>query len=503
MEQALHRRNPGATRRGPGRTASTEALARGGGAQRASLAEVLTGDARGRRDGHRARAGGRSRPALHATTSRPSWCRSDLIERTPINFARQHSVLPIGREGIARDRGGGQPARPYPARRPAGPARRAGEGAGRSCSMTIERAINRVYERKDENALADSSKRSGRRGAAGPDRHDRRSAGHPLGATTLFYNAVRDRASDIHIEPTDKDVVVRYRIDGELYPVKHAHKGFLPSIVARVKIEAGLNIAEKRLPQDGRITIKIQGKLSRHARVHGAHRQGGERIVMRLLDKEHILLDLADLGFATHQLRARWSDLIHAARTASSWSPAPPAPARRPRSTRASTGSTQPTSTSSPSRTRSSTSSRASARCRCSAKIGLTFASGAARLPRARTPDVIMVGEIRDRETARDRHPRLAHRPPGAHHAPHQRRRRRASPRLVDMGVAAVPASRRRWWRCSAQRLVRRLCCELPRALLAERRGSSRRWASTRATSRSPPGGRYRLRPLTRSRRRR
>src|SRR5690606_28464208 len=118
----------------------------------------------------------------------------------------------------------------------------------------------------------------------------------------LFYTAVRERASDIHIEPTDKEVVVRYRIDGKLFPKKSAHRGFLRSIASRVKIEAGLNIAEQRLPQDGRITKKIAGKLV-DIRVSTIPTAKGERIVMRLLDKEQVLHDLPVLGFDEDQLR--------------------------------------------------------------------------------------------------------------------------------------------------------------------------------------------------------
>ena len=76
----------------------------------------------------------------------------------------------------------------------------------------------------------------------------------------LFAQAVRERASDIHIEPEEREVIVRYRIDGELYVAKRASKQFMAPIVARVKIMASLNIAEKRLPQDGRITLKIAGR---------------------------------------------------------------------------------------------------------------------------------------------------------------------------------------------------------------------------------------------------
>ena len=65
----------------------------------------------------------------------------------------------------------------------------------------------------------------------------------------LFHQAVKERASDIHIEPEEKEVIVRYRIDGNLYVAKRASRQFMSSVVARVKIMAGLNIAEKRLPQ--------------------------------------------------------------------------------------------------------------------------------------------------------------------------------------------------------------------------------------------------------------
>ena len=83
----------------------------------------------------------------------------------------------------------------------------------------------------------------------------------------LFTQAVKERASDIHIEPEEKEVLVRYRIDGELYVARRASRQFMSSIVARVKIMAGLNIAEKRLPQDGRISLKIAGRSDRHPRL--------------------------------------------------------------------------------------------------------------------------------------------------------------------------------------------------------------------------------------------
>jgi general secretion pathway protein E len=115
---------------------------------------------------------------------------------------------------------------------------------------------------------------------------------------SLFLQAMKERASDIHIEPEEKEVIVRYRIDGELYVARRAARNFMNSIVSRVKIESALNIAEKRLPQDGRITKKIAGK-SFDIRVSTIPTSRGyERIVMRLLNKSSVLLDLPDLGFS-------------------------------------------------------------------------------------------------------------------------------------------------------------------------------------------------------------
>ena len=113
---------------------------------------------------------------------------------------------------------------------------------------------------------------------------------------SVIFHAVRSKASDIHFEPREKDMVVRYRIDNVLEEYKKAPRTFINSIVARVKIMAGLNIAEKRLPQDGRIRRKIAGK-DIDMRVATVPTAFGERITVRLLDKSSVVLDLADLGF--------------------------------------------------------------------------------------------------------------------------------------------------------------------------------------------------------------
>src|SRR4029453_5132125 len=123
--------------------------------------------------------------------------------------------------------------------------------------------------------------------------------------TSLLFNGVKERASDIHIEPGEKEVIVRYRIDGVLYEKRHAARQFLPAIIARVKIMAGLNIAEKRLPQDGRIRRKIAGKDIDMRVATAPTVKGGERITIRLLDRQNVLHDLADLGFGDDPLVQR------------------------------------------------------------------------------------------------------------------------------------------------------------------------------------------------------
>ncbi len=112
----------------------------------------------------------------------------------------------------------------------------------------------------------------------------------------LITQAVNDRASDIHIEPGERTLRVRYRVDGVLHEVMSPPKSVQAGITSRLKIMADINIAERRIPQDGRISLTVQGKQVdiRVATLPTVH---GEKIVMRLLDKSSVLLRLQDLGF--------------------------------------------------------------------------------------------------------------------------------------------------------------------------------------------------------------
>ena len=108
--------------------------------------------------------------------------------------------------------------------------------------------------------------------------------------------AVTDRASDIHVEPTEHDLRIRYRVDGVLHEVMHAPKQIQAGVISRLKVMAEINIAERRVPQDGRISVKVNGK-SVDLRVATLPTVYGEKVVMRILDKGQALLTLDDQGF--------------------------------------------------------------------------------------------------------------------------------------------------------------------------------------------------------------
>ena len=118
----------------------------------------------------------------------------------------------------------------------------------------------------------------------------------------LITNALEMRASDIHIEPFENRLIVRYRIDGVLHEVESPPKRLSAAVISRVKIMANLDIAERRLPQDGRIRLRIQGKEI-DLRVSTLPTMHGESVVMRILDKGHVALDFRKLGFEEDTLK--------------------------------------------------------------------------------------------------------------------------------------------------------------------------------------------------------
>jgi general secretion pathway protein E len=262
----------------------------------------------------------------------------------------------------------------------------------------IEDAINRVYEREAGGGELETDDTTAVDEEAASDILDSDDEAPVIRwVNSLFLQAMKERASDIHIEPEEKEVVVRYRIDGELYVARRAPRAFMSSIVSRIKIESALNIAEKRLPQDGRITKKIAGK-SFDIRVSTIPTSRAyERIVMRLLNKSSVLLDLPDLGFSPRDY-ALMDGLIH-----------------RPDGIILVTGPTGSGKTTTLyaclNRINKENINILTAedpveyelprihQVHVQPKIGLTFAS-ALRAFLRQDPDVVMVGEIRDKETA-------------------------------------------------------------------------------------------------------
>ncbi|MFZ0492134.1 MAG: ATPase, T2SS/T4P/T4SS family [Acidimicrobiia bacterium] len=117
----------------------------------------------------------------------------------------------------------------------------------------------------------------------------------------LITRASADRASDIHIEPTERDLRVRFRIDGVLHEIMRTPRSITNAVVSRLKIMADVDIAERRRPQDGRINLRVGGRQL-DLRVSTLPTIYGEKVVMRLLDTSTALLELEDLGFSSHTL---------------------------------------------------------------------------------------------------------------------------------------------------------------------------------------------------------
>ncbi|MCC7042213.1 MAG: type II secretion system ATPase GspE [Burkholderiales bacterium] len=118
----------------------------------------------------------------------------------------------------------------------------------------------------------------------------------------IITNALEARASDIHVEPFENRLVVRYRIDGVLHDVESPPKRLAAAVISRIKIMANLDIAERRLPQDGRIRLRVQGKEI-DLRVSTVPTMHGESVVMRILDKGGVALDFHKLGFMEDTLK--------------------------------------------------------------------------------------------------------------------------------------------------------------------------------------------------------
>ena len=213
----------------------------------------------------------------------------------------------------------------------------------------------------------------------------------------IIYDAVRDGASDIHVEPDENILRVRYRVDGVLYEKLRPPHRMLPAIVSRVKIMAGLDIAERRLPQDGGIHVMMDGRPIdlRVSTLAGRH---GEKIVIRIIDNRSVMVNLEKLGFAYEMLKQ--------------WRKACEAPNGIVLVT-GPTGSGKSTTLYSVLRELNRDNVNICTiedpvefnlpginQFQVNERIGFTFAAALRSLLR-QDPDILMVGEIRDGETAR------------------------------------------------------------------------------------------------------
>jgi general secretion pathway protein E len=269
---------------------------------------------------------------------------------------------------------------------------------------------------------------------------------------SLLFQAVKDRASDIHIEPFERELLVRFRIDGILYDVITPPKRFQPVITSRVKIMAGLNIAEKRLPQDGRIRIRLAGK-DVDIRVSTVPTAFGERVVMRLLDRTTTVLMLEELGLvgAKHEavnklIRQSHGILLVTGPTGSGKTTTLYACLSKINTTDKNIITIEDPI---------EYQLHGVGQIQVSPKIELTFASGLRSILR-QDPDVIMVGEIRDLETAE-----IAIQAALTGHLVfstlHTNDSFGAMTRLLDMGIEPFLVSSSVVG-VMAQRLVRRVC---------------------------------------------
>lgn len=329
----------------------------------------------------------------------------DVLRVVPIGFARQHRLLPLGRS----DDGVVFAATSDPLNTAALDELRLLLQAELEVAIVpsdvVLAAVNNAYDRVRAqagaavDALDDGASASEIAEEEVPDLLDAKDDDEaPIIrlVNSLFSQAVKERSSDIHIEPFETSMMVRFRVDGVLKEIVRPPKRFQATILSRVKIMAGLNIAEKRLPQDGRIRLKIAGK-DIDVRVSTVPTTYGERIVMRLLDRSSVLRDLDTIGFSPRNY-AVMSQLIN-----------------KSHGIILVTGPTGSGKTSTLYACLAKINSpdlniltiedpveyqlKGVGQVQVQAKIGLTFAGGLRSFLR-QDPDVIMVGEIRDKETA-------------------------------------------------------------------------------------------------------
>ncbi len=216
-------------------------------------------------------------------------------------------------------------------------------------------------------------------------------------ANLIFNQAIRNSASDVHIEPQEKSLRIRFRIDGVLHEVMQPPARLHPSLVSRIKVMAGMDIANRRSPQDGRTTLKLDGRVI-DFRVASLPSAYGEKLTLRLLDRSSRLITLPELGFPETQLK-KFRQAINKPHGCVLVT----GPTGSGKSTTLYAGLSELNSVEKniitvedPIEYRLTGINQV----QVNPRAGLTFATGLRSILR-NDPDIIMIGEIRDRETAR------------------------------------------------------------------------------------------------------
>lgn len=326
-----------------------------------------------------------------------------VLSQIPIHFARKHMLVPVR---LTEDRLWVAVADPLNMEVVDDLRVRTGMDVVPVLSLEAEitRTINRIYHESGDSAeqvLAHLGEMGAGRSLGELEESEdllESSADAPVIklVNTILSEAVRVRASDIHIEPYQKELKIRYRVDGVLYNSLTPSRNLHSAIVSRIKVMAKMNIAEKRLPQDGRIRLKVADR-DFDIRVSTLPTSFGERVVLRLLDKTSVLLGLEEVGLMPEQMEL-FERLISA-----------------PNGIILVTGPTGSGKTTtlyaalnrinSPDKNIITIEDPVEyqlpgiGQIQVNTKIGLTFARGLRSIVR-QDPDVILVGEIRDTETA-------------------------------------------------------------------------------------------------------
>ncbi len=384
-----------------------------------------------------------------------------LVEKVPISFAKRYELLPFKRAGKTVHVATSNPLNlsalddlrlllGEPLHVIAVPSR------------VVISSINQIYERTTagaEQAISDLSGESlsvlAEEMAEPEDLLDASDEAPMIRlVNSVLFQAVQQRASDIHFEPFEREVAIRYRIDGILYNVLSPPKRLQSSLLSRIKIMAGMNIAEKRLPQDGRIGLKMGGREI-DIRVSDVPTAHGERLVLRLLDKSSLLLNLEDIGLSAEGLSTmgRLIQMAHGIVLVTG-------PTGSGKTTTLYSGLNKINSSDKNIITIEDPIEyqlKGIGQIQVNPKINLTFASGLRSILR-QDPDIIMVGEIRDTETAEI----AIHASLTGHlvlSTLHTNDSAGAITRLLDMGIEPFLVSSS-VIAIVAQRLVRLICSE-------------------------------------------